>query len=68
MAEITVVELELAINFWRDREPPAAGRLGATVSSLAACYGQLIASGVQTLDLADVDPATRGAIDQALQA
>jgi len=68
--ELTVNELEQAINYWR-RQRPSTGderALSAEVNVLANIYALMIFDRVRTRPLDMLDPAARALIDAWRQA
>ena len=64
--ELSVQELEAAINYWRERAPARGNEyaLSTEVNLLAPIYALMIFRGAATLDTNTVDPA----VQQLLQA
>lgn len=64
--DVSVQELEAAINHWRERRPArgSAAALAPEVSALATVYALMIYRRQNSIDAATLDPAVR----QLLQA
>ncbi len=64
--ELSVQELEAAINYWRERAPARGNEyaLSPEVNLLAPIYALMIFRGAATLDTSILDPGTQ----QLLQA
>jgi hypothetical protein len=56
--EITMTELEDAINFWRGQRPSTGEEraLSPEVNALAKVYAMMICQRLRTIDLAALDP------------
>jgi hypothetical protein len=63
--DLTLNELELAINFWRRLRPSTGDEraLSAEVNTLANVYALMIYEHARTCPLATLDSATRALID-----
>ena len=63
--DITLTDLESAINFWRQQSPSVADemRLCPEASSLATPYAFMILKKRQSLAVADLDPTAQAAIE-----
>ncbi len=59
--ELSVQELESAINHWRDRAPARGNEyaLSPEVNLLATIYALMIFHGAATLDTTTLDPGAR---------
>ncbi len=67
--ELTLNELELAINYWRRLRPSTGDEraLSAEVNVLATVYALMIFERARTLTLETLDPAARALIDAWLE-
>ena len=63
--EITLTDLESAINFWRQQSPSVGDemRLCPEASVLATPYAFMILKKRQSLAVGDLDPTAQAAID-----
>lgn len=63
--DLSVQELEGAINYWRDRRPARGNELAlsAEVNLLANVYALMIFRRQMTVDIGTVDPGVRRLID-----
>lgn len=63
--DLSVQELEGAINYWRDRRPARGNELAlsAEVNLLANVYALMIFRRQMTIDIGTVDPGVRRLID-----
>ena len=63
--DITLTDLESAINFWRQQSPSVGDelRLCPEASSLATPYAFMILKKRQSLAVADLDPTAQAAIE-----
>lgn len=68
--EITLSELEQAINHWRSRRPSTGEEhaLSAEVNALAKIYALMIFHQHKTVSLETIDPASRQLIETWQQA
>lgn len=68
--ELTLNDLELAINYWRRLRPSTGDEraLSAEVNLLATVYAQMIFERARSYPLAGLDPAARRLIDAWRQA
>ena len=59
--ELSMHELEAAINHWRDRRPARGNEfaLSAEVNVLATVYALMIFRGAKTVDLGTLDASAR---------
>ena len=59
--EITLTELEQAINYWRSMHPSTGEEraLSPEVNALASVYAEMIFSHARTISLDTVDPVAR---------
>jgi len=59
--QLSVQELEAAINYWRDRRPARgnAVALSPEVNALATVYALMIYRGQAVIDVASLDARTR---------
>ena len=66
--EISLIELEQAINYWRARKPSTGEEctLSPEVNDLATVYALMIFHHTQRLALATLDPAQRQLIETFL--
>lgn len=62
--EITLTELEAAINFWRQRSPSQGEelKLCAQAAALATPYAMLIMTKAKSVDIASLDTKAQDAI------
>jgi hypothetical protein len=65
-SEITLTDLESAINFWRQRHPSQGEemRLSAQAAALAVPYAGLILNKRRAINLDELELAARQAIEQ----
>ena len=63
--EITLTDLESAINFWRQQSPSVGDemRLCPEASALATPYAFMILKQRHSLAVSDLDPTAQAAID-----
>lgn len=63
--ELTLSDLELAINYWRRLRPSTGDEraLSAEVNRLAHVYALMIFERARSYPLASLEPATRALID-----
>ena len=63
MPDISITELEAAINFWRNLAPSHGDEmtLGAEANALSKPYAQLIVQRRNFIDLTELDPAAKDA-------
>jgi hypothetical protein len=68
--DITLTELEAAINFWRKRSPSLGDeqRLCPEAGALATPYALLIMQKQSSVSLTELDPLAQSAIEQWRQA
>jgi hypothetical protein len=61
MMDLSLQELEAAINYWRARRPACGNEfaLSAEVNALATVYALMIFRGARTLPLEQLDSSTR---------
>lgn len=64
--EISITELEAAINYWRQTSPSQGEemRLAKTASALAEPYAMMIMTHRQSLNIDQLDAVAREAIEQ----
>lgn len=64
--DITLTDLESAINFWRQQSPSVGDelRLCPEAAALATPYAFMILKRRQTLSVNDLDPLAQAAIEQ----
>lgn len=64
--DITLTDLESAINFWRQKSPSVGDemRLCPEASALATPYAYMILKKRQSLAVSDLDPISQDALDQ----
>lgn len=69
-AQITVTQLEAAINYWRHRMPATGeeARLCAPAAALATPYALMIFEGRKTIELQAMDAAAQTAYQEAASA
>lgn len=68
-ADVTIAQIECAINHWRDRRPPADNEspvLCAQARALADVYGLAIFHGWASVSRASLNQQQRDALDAAL--
>lgn len=65
MPDVTVMEIEAAINYWRTRMPSEGEdlRLCQQASALSLPYARMIFERRNRLDLGELAPAARDALD-----
>lgn len=65
MRDITITELESAINYWRQRSPSTGDELALCpeASSLSHTYALMIYSRRQAIAETELAPAARAALD-----
>lgn len=62
MAGIHIIDIEAAINYWREREPSIDGLvLPATTQALAEVYAQMVYAHAVQVDEARISPAAQAA-------
>jgi hypothetical protein len=61
----SILEIEAALRFWSEREPPQQQALGPHVRMLAEIYGALIFERAQTIGDERLSDAQCEAIEQA---
>ncbi len=68
-SEISLTELESAINFWRQRSPSQGEelRLSREAAALATPYAMLIMTKLKTLQIESLDPTAKQAVLQWIE-
>jgi hypothetical protein len=63
--DLSVQELEAAINYWRDKRPARGNEyaLSPEVNALATLYALMIYRGQGTIDRGTLDARTRGLLE-----
>lgn len=68
--DITLTELESAINYWRNKSPSVGDelRLGPEAAALASPYAMMILQKRSSLSMDDLEPGAQSAIEKWLLA